>query len=1017
DVPWLSASPTSGTTPAGGSEAVTVSVDATGLTPGDYSALLCATTNDPAAELVEVPVDLTVTEGGDVPEIEVDPDSMSFTLPAGGSDADDLGVSNIGEGTLSWTIDTAEPPAGLSRPTAAEAKAEVMAREARLAAAGTGPKTRLLPSERPAPEAGTPYVSLGEIVGDGGFEAGSPNPVWDEASTNFGTPLCTAGGCGVGGGTGPHSGSWWAWFGGIETSVETGSVSQNVTIPSAGSAELRFWLEIPVADSTGFLDVSLDGDVLFSVTEADGPSIGYTEVVVDVSEYADGGTYELRFDSTTQPGAGPVNFFVDDVSITVGGGGGEGCDNPTTIPWLSVTPDSGDTGAGETDLASVMVDATGLAPDIYSALLCVNSNDPVNPVVEVPVNLTVVAEGPIADITPESFAFELPQGGDGTDPLNVGNAGTADLEWSITEDVPAPALGAGDPVDFPADPGSLGPIPDSPGGCQEPGAPRDVTFAVSGLPTGTLADVQVAVTAEHTWVGDLVATLIAPDGTTMFDLFGYTGAIDDVSAGDSTNLGASYTFSDGADAPPSGGWWQEAAAHETDGIMSAGTYRTTQRGGAGTPNPAPATELTAAFAGVTDPNGTWTLRVTDGCGFDTGQVTAATLTLTPGTPPICDDVTDAPWLSATPTSGVTEPGATDVVDVTADATGLDVGTYEAALCVTTNDPLAPTVTVPVTLLVTEAVPEPVPTALVVDPDEFISSNGNLVFEPGEVAHVAPSWQNTGGASVDLSGTAMNYTGPAGANYTTVIDSATYGVVAGGATASCLDLGVEMCYALGVDDPVDRPAAHWDATFDEHLSEGTVKTWTLHVGSSFTDVVDTNLFYSWIETLFHARVTGGCAPGQYCPAGPNTRGQMAVFLLKAFEGPGYAPPDCVEGSEVFADVPFDNLFCSWIEELAGRGVTAGCGGGNYCPNSSVSRDQMSVFLLKTLEGSGYTPPACTGVFGDVPCPSLFANWIEDLVARSITAGCGGGNYCPASPVSRDQMAVFLTRTFGLALYGP
>jgi len=79
--------------------------------------------------------------------------------------------------------------------------------------------------------------------------------------------------------------------------------------------------------------------------------------------------------------------------------------------------------------------------------------------------------------------------------------------------------------------------------------------------------------------------------------------------------------------------------------------------------------------------------------------------------------------------------------------------------------------------------------------------------------------------------------------------------------------------------------------------------------------------------------------------------------------------------------------------------------------------MAVFLLKTLEGSTYVPPACTGVFPDVPCPSTFAPWIEDLAARGITGGCGGGNFCPAAPNTRGQMAVFLTKTFGLLLYGP
>ena len=70
---------------------------------------------------------------------------------------------------------------------------------------------------------------------------------------------------------------------------------------------------------------------------------------------------------------------------------------------------------------------------------------------------------------------------------------------------------------------------------------------------------------------------------------------------------------------------------------------------------------------------------------------------------------------------------------------------------------------------------------------------------------------------------------------------------------------------------------------------------------------------------------------------------------------------------------------------------------------------------TLEGLGYTPPACvTATFGDVPCDSPFAPWIYDLVARNITGGCGGGNYCPADPATRGQMAVFVTKTFGSAM---
>jgi hypothetical protein len=75
--------------------------------------------------------------------------------------------------------------------------------------------------------------------------------------------------------------------------------------------------------------------------------------------------------------------------------------------------------------------------------------------------------------------------------------------------------------------------------------------------------------------------------------------------------------------------------------------------------------------------------------------------------------------------------------------------------------------------------------------------------------------------------------------------------------------------------------------------------------------------------------------------------------------------------------------------------------------------MAVFLLKALEGSDYVPPDCTtATFDDVPCSSPFAPWIYELAARQITGGCGGNSYCPTAEANRQQMAVFLVKTFGL-----
>jgi hypothetical protein len=303
----------------------------------------------------------------------------------------------------------------------------------------------------------------------------------------------------------------------------------------------------------------------------------------------------------------------------------------------------------------------------------------------------------------------------------------------------------------------------------------------------------------------------------------------------------------------------------------------------------------------------------------------------------------------------------------------------------------------------------VPAALTVD------ASGNGVLEPGETVVVAPAWRNVNGGPLTFTGTASQLTGPAGATYTLVDPSASYGTVANATIGSC---GSD-CLQISVSRPATRPATHWDLTVRETIgpaSLGQTKLWALHVGESFGDVPPSHLFYRFIETLLHVGVTAGCTATMYCPDGVTTREQMAVFLLRAREGVSFTPPPCTTAP--FPDVPCASPFAPWVQELVARGITAGCGGGVYCPTSPVTREQMAVFLLKTNEGAGFTPPPCAAAtFADVPCASPFAPWVQELVARGITAGCGGGLYCPTDPVTRGQMAVFLTKTFGLTLYGP
>ncbi len=179
---------------------------------------------------------------------------------------------------------------------------------------------------------------------------------------------------------------------------------------------------------------------------------------------------------------------------------------------------------------------------------------------------------------------------------------------------------------------------------------------------------------------------------------------------------------------------------------------------------------------------------------------------------------------------------------------------------------------------------------------------------------------------------------------------------------------------------------------------------------FADAPSGYWAFSFIEALARAGITAGCGGDNYCPTEPVTRAQMSVFLERGMRGSSFSPPAAT--GNVFLDVAAGDFAASFIEQLASDGITGGCGNNNYCPNAVVTRDQMAVFLLRAKYGSSYSPPTATGVFGDVGLGHWAVHWIEQLAVEGITAGCGGGDYCPDAAVTRAQMAVFLVRTFGL-----
>jgi hypothetical protein len=191
------------------------------------------------------------------------------------------------------------------------------------------------------------FVDTDCTVADSGLEGGSSNADWTQSSTNFSYIICDTG-CGLLG-SGPYNGTYWAWFGGEDEAIETGTLEQDVTI-SSGVQYLNFFLEIPSAETTGYLRVLMDGTNIFEVTHADAANYSaYHAVSIDISAYADGSSHTLRFVSRTEPtGAGmTLDFFVDDICLSdIAFDGGNDCSTVTGSSCSDSGSDDGDGGGG-----------------------------------------------------------------------------------------------------------------------------------------------------------------------------------------------------------------------------------------------------------------------------------------------------------------------------------------------------------------------------------------------------------------------------------------------------------------------------------------------------------------------------------------------------------------------------------------------------------------------------------------------------------------------------------------------
>ena len=131
--------------------------------------------------------------------------------------------------------------------------------------------------------------------------------------------------------------------------------------------ELRVEIDLDADVQTFYYD----GQMLYQKSWVDGVSGGGAANIAAVDLWGNGGT----------------SVYYDNMSLTRPAAT---CDGPDPIDWVSVSPISGTVAAQAAADVSVVFDSTGYGAGVYMSTLCVNSNDPFNPVVSVPLTMTVL---------------------------------------------------------------------------------------------------------------------------------------------------------------------------------------------------------------------------------------------------------------------------------------------------------------------------------------------------------------------------------------------------------------------------------------------------------------------------------------------------------------------------------------------------------------------------------------------------------------------------------------------------
>jgi hypothetical protein len=202
-----------------------------------------------------------------------------------------------------------------------------------------------------------------------------------------------------------------------------------------------------------------------------------------------------------------------------------------------------------------------------------------------------------------------------------------------------------------------------------------------------------------------------------------------------------------------------------------------------------------------------------------------------------------------------------------------------------------------------------------------------------------------------------------------------------------------------------PASVEPAEEDKDVDDGETSNTTASWNNSFTDVKASDWFYGDVEFVVKNGLFNGTGADAFSPQTPMTRAMLDTVLHRLAELSAPA------GAAAVGDVPAGQWYSEAVAWAAESGIVQGIGGGNFAPNTEISRQDMAVILTRYADATGKQFPVTlqySAFADDADIADYAKNAVQTLYRGGIVSGKPGNVFDPKGSATRAEVAAMLHR---------